>query len=562
MIDEIHVRNLALIQDATLLPDAGMTAITGETGAGKTALLASCRLLMGQRAEKDLVREGESEANIQGRLFLPESTDRDAHVDIRDRDADRTSGGEVSEREVVIDRRLTADGRSRVRINGQMASVSELASEVSPYIDLCSQHSQRILSVPSAQRHYLDLWAGVVPDGTLDAYMQAYREAKDASSRLEELRANVLAGDAALDEARYKLRQIDALSPSREDYDELMSTLRKAENAEALVRTTGEASAALSGEGGVLDGMNAAIALLTEGSRADESLVQHADSLRESLYVIEDVAHDVAKYTDAIELDVSTLEFMQERASAYQSLLRRYGPEISDLLATAEEAQATVDAVENSDELMREAEAALNAAEERLVAAADALTAAREAAAPSLEDAVNGTLARLEMGGAEMLCRLERLDRGSWGEAGADDVRFLFRPAAGMQGRPLSKIASGGELSRVMLALHVAMGDRDNVPTLVFDEIDAGVGGATALALADVLSELAESHQVIVVTHLAQVAAKAQRHYVASKLEVEGVAQTLISEVGSSRRVEELARMLSGSITASSLAHAAELLDM
>lgn len=546
MIDEIQVRNLALIQEASICPSAGMTVITGETGAGKTALLASCKLLMGQRADHDMVRQGEREAEVQGRLFLPACVGDEAFGD----------------GELVVDRRVSADGRSHVKMNGRMASVSQLSDCVSPYVSLCSQHDQQILSRPAVQRRYLDIWSAADKDGMLSAYQASFARARDARHALEEVRARIESSDARVEDARFKLRQIDSVAPSQQDYDELVSSLRKAENAELLARAANEGCDALSGDGGVLDGLNAAVVLLDEGARADEALKPLADALREAVYVVEDVAHDAARYRDAVDLDVSSLGLMQERVAAYQSLFRSYGPTVADVCAVAEEARAVVDAVDDADAALERAQRAVHQAEEALVAAADALHAARSSAAPGLAEAVTNAMGKLEMSGAELVVQADMLERDEWAEGGPDSVTFLFRPGPGMQARPLSRIASGGELSRVMLALHAVMGERDEVPTLVFDEIDAGVGGSAALALADVLGELAETHQVIAVTHLAQVAAKASVHYVASKQACDGAVFTRIDHVQGEQRTREIARMLSGSITESSLEHARELQGM
>lgn len=566
MIDEICVRNLALIKEATLRPGSGMTAITGETGTGKTALLASCRLLMGQRADKDLVREGEDEASVEGRLFLDASLGVDGDIWVDEQpEAEELQVGlaencRMVEREMVVSRRLSSDGRSRVKINGQLASVSELASLVSPAIDLCSQHDHQLLLKPQAQRHFLDMFCGNGDNGLLDSYREAYANVQEASRALDAVLAGKSATSAALEEARRILRQIDAVEPSQEDYDELMANLRKSENAELLSRVSSEAYAALSGEGCALDNLNGALGLIEDGAKADSLLSAQADSLRDALFTVEDVARDIAAYSSAIDLDVGSLEFMQERAAAYQSLMRSFGPEISDVVKRADEARSVINAVENSDEAENKARAALEAAESALHDAAQALSKARLESAPTFSREVSAVMSRLEMGSAEFICEVEMSQRDHWTIDGPDEVRFMYRPSAGMQCRPMARIASGGELSRVMLALHVIMGSQDSVPTLVFDEIDAGVGGSTALALGEVLAELAQTHQVIVVTHLAQVAARASHQYVVSKSDDEGIAQTCIQEVSGEDRIREIARMLSGSMTDASLQHARELL--
>ncbi len=533
MIDEIHVRDLALIVEATIAPAAGLTVLTGETGAGKTALLTSCKLLMGARADRTAVREGEAESCVEGRFFFDDA-------------------------EHVVRRRVTSDGRSRVQMDGRMASVGELAEVIAPSIDLCSQHDSQELLRPASHLRMLDAWADT--DALVQAYQQAFDAAQAAAAHLDKVRAGTQASAEQLEQASFILRQIEAVAPDAKEYDELTASLKKAENVEALARAAQGAREALGGDGGALERAGAALAALEEGARADEALGQMADSLREAIFLLEDASREVSAYAEGVEFEPGELARMQERVAAYQGLLRSYGPTVADALARADEARSRVQMVDEGERLEAEAQAQVDRAEAALAQHAAALSAARADAAPAFAAKMCAVMAELEMGSAEVSCAVEPLPRAQWGPTGADKVELAFRPAQNMQARPLSRIASGGELSRVLLALHVVMEDKDDVSTLVFDEIDAGVGGATAVALADVLERLAHTHQVLVVTHLAQVAARAAKHYVVRKVEDEGVARTQLVEVRSEAREQEIARMLSGGGTEASLVHARELL--
>ncbi|WP_165251657.1 DNA repair protein RecN [Adlercreutzia sp. ZJ304] len=535
MIDEIHVQNLALIADASIEPSSGLTVLTGETGAGKTALLTSCKLLMGARGERSCVREGTDEACVQGRFFI----DGDA--------------------EYVVVRRVSADGKSRVQLNGQMVSVGELADALAASIDLCSQHDSQELLKASTHLRLLDAWAG--NEGLVSAYAQAYQHYSECFAHLEEIRAGGKASAEQLEQATFVLRQIDAVSPDVGEYEELIAALSKAENAEALARAASVAREALSGDDGALTYLGQAVSSLDDGARHDETLAKFADTLRESVYIIEDVARDVAAYVDGIEFEQDALDRMQQRIAAYQGLMRAYGPTVADVVAKADEAREKISMFDNSESLELEAVASLEQANAALEQAALALSKSRQQVAIDFASKIVDVMANLEMGSAGVECQVTLLPRNQWTMSGADKVELAFRPAHNMQARPLSRIASGGELSRVLLALHVVMEDKDEVSTLVFDEIDAGVGGATANALADVLVQLSCTHQVLVVTHLAQVAARADKHYVVRKYEREGVAETDIQLVCGPDREREIARMLSGSVTDTSIAHAQELLQ-
>ena len=549
MIDEIQVRNLALIKQASLVPAPGLTVLTGETGAGKTALLSALKLLMGVRADKDFVRDGEQSLEVSGRFFGLAN-------------AEGPDGGEEASDELVATRRVSSDGRSRVTLDGRMASVRELAARVASAIDLCGQHEQQQLMKPTAHVRMLDAWAGEAVAVPQNAYKQAFSQAKAAAEELDHVLNAGAASSAKLDEARFTLERIDAVGPREGEYEELSARLARAEHAEALALAANCAHEALGGDEGAIDLLNSAIAALDEGGRFDADLLALADSLREAGFVLEDVARSARDYRDGVEFDPEALEQDQERMSALQGLLRAYGPRMVDVLAARDEAADLVSAVDDAAERERAARKKVDAAEQKLASAAQALDQVRRTAAPQFAEQVTAQMSRLEMGGAELLCEVRPLPRESWTQAGPSEVEFLFRPGAGMQARPLARIASGGEVSRVMLAIKVVLGQADSVDTLVFDEVDAGVGGSTAVALADVLVDLARTHQVIVVTHLAQVAVRGNAHYTVSKVAgTDGKPQTNLQQLSAEQRPAEIARMLSGDATQASLAHAREMLE-
>lgn len=535
MIDELQVQNLALIRDASLQPCKGLTVITGETGAGKTALLSALKLLMGTRASADLVRDGEDSLTVSGRFV----------------------SSETSEDELVAIRRVGADGRSRASLNGTMASMHELADRVAPAIDLCGQFEHQQLMRTSTHVEMLDAWAGGLVQTALDEYRSAFSASQQASDELARVRAASELSSAKLDEARFDLRRIDEVNPFDGEYESLKKDLEIAEHAESLASAVNLAHEALSAEGGALDGLNAAAAALESAGSVDTDLADLAASLREAGFILEDVAATARSYRDNIEFDPETLVQQQERFRQLQGLLKTYGPTMEDVLARREDAAETISLVDDSAARLRAAERALAEAEETLARAADNLDKARGEAAPAFSDEVTAIMARLEMGGAELVCSSERLDRSAWTTSGPSAFEFRYRPAAGLQARPLARIASGGEVSRVMLACKVVLGAHDDVDTLVFDEVDAGVGGATANALAEVIADLAQTHQTIVVTHLAQVAVHGDAHYVVTRTGNE----TDIALVEGAEREREIARMLSGTDTEVSLAHARELLQ-
>ena len=539
MIDELHVRDVALIREATIEPSAGLTVLTGETGAGKTALLSSIKLLVGERADAGMVREGSASLEVEGRLFLPGD------------DEDGT----------VVRRRVSSDGRGRVELSGHMASVRELAERVGSTVDLCGQHEHQRLLAVSTHAELLDAWAGPAAEGALSAYRDALAASARAAAELERVRDMGRATGERLDQAAFVLRRIDEVNPLDGELEELEARLPRVEHGEALMSAAAGARERLSGDEGACDALGDAVRALEEASRYDERLAAWARSLESSLIDVEDVSSELRDYADEVDFDPEELDRLQTRLAALEGLRRSFGPRMSDVFRRRDEAREVVSAASDGGELERRAAEELARREAELAAAADALDAVRAEAAPRLSAAVSEQMALLEMGGAGLEVVQERLPRDEWGARGPSRVEFLYRPGVGLTARPLRRIASGGEVSRVMLALKVVLGEADACETLVFDEVDAGVGGATAVALAGVLAHLARTHQVIVVTHLAQVAVAAERHYLVEKREGEGgVPETTLTEISGEDRVAEVARMLSGDTGAASRDLAREML--
>jgi DNA repair protein RecN (Recombination protein N) len=537
MIDELHVSDVALIRDATIAPADGLTVLTGETGAGKTALLQACKLLAGERADAGAVREGASALVVEGRVFT--RGDPDGHV---------------------VRRSVEAGGRGRVELDGHMASVRELAEQVGTGIDLCGQHEHQRLLSSSTHAALLDAFAGERDAEALVRYREALDAAAVAAAELARIREAGAASADRLDEASFVLSRIDEVAPQEGELEHLEETLPVAEHSEALIRAAETAHEAVSGDDGAADRLSSAVSALRAAAPYDHTLAERADALESALIDAQDVAEGLRSYRDAIELDPAELEAMQTRQARLQGLMRTYGPSMDDVFARRAAAADLIEAAGDTGERERAAVKAVERSEAELARAADAVDACRHEAAPLLAEAVGAQMARLEMGTAALEVSVERLPRSQWGPAGPSHVELLYQPGSGLTPRPLKKIASGGEVSRVMLACKVVEGESDAAETLVFDEVDAGVGGATAVALADVLADLAKTHQVIVVTHLAQVAVRADRHYVVAK-SAGDVPETTISEVTGDERIAEVARMLSGDASKAALAHAAEMLE-
>lgn len=540
MIDEIRVENLALIREASLVPCSGLTVLTGETGAGKTALLSALKLLMGERADASSVREGEAGLVVEGRFF---------------KGADDPEGFGVV-------RSVSADGRSRVKIDGSISSVRELATRVGSMIDLCGQHEHQSLLDSANHVRMVDSWAADTIAPILDDYRAKLHVARAAAAELARVTEASRSKGALLDEARFAVERISEVDPRLGEYEELEESLPRAEHAEALASAANDAQSLLSEENAALDSLNGAIAELQRMAGVDKKLSEFADSLAEASILIEDAAADLRRYRDSVDFDPEELARQQDRFAQLKGLLRQYGPTMDDVFARLESSKELLSLVDDAEERVKRARLELDAAESDLVQAARALMKARSVAGPRFCREVVRQMARLEMGGAEVLWDERELPRERWTDSGPSICVLLYRSGSGLTPRPLKRIASGGELSRVLLAAKVVMGSADHAGTLVFDEVDAGVGGATARSLATVLADLAKTHQVIVVTHLAQVAVVADAHYVVRKADTgSGIPETSLVPVEGDERVAEIARMLSGDSSPESLAHARAMLE-
>lgn len=535
MLSELHVRNLALIEETWLEFGPGMTALTGETGAGKTVLVGALKLLLGERADSSDVRHGAAEAVVEGRLTF--------------------SAGEV-----IARRRVSADGRSRCTLDGDMVTVGQLAERLGPLVDLHGQHEHQALLSAATHVEYLDRWAGPAVARARAEYETALGDHGAAAAECARLQGVLSDSASRADYLRFVVAEIDSVAPLPNEDDELRAQLPALQHAEKLSSAANDAVVALRDDGGASDALASALGALGRVEGIDPALDALIARLRDAEAVLDDTSAEVRSYRDRVEHDPAALDRVLARLAELSSLAKKHGPTLGEVLRTREEAAATIEALDLGEEGLVAARRAVETAAEKLLSAGRELAKAREAAAPEFAAALEAAAGELALEGATVAVDFTDLDFDRWTEAGPHRVEFLYSPAAGVPPRPLARIASGGEVSRVMLALKGVLGGADDVEILVFDEVDAGIGGATAHAVGRRLAELAREHQVIVVTHLAQVAAYADRQLVVEKNTAQGGAATRVYPVEGEERVAEISRMLSGDDTAVSLEHARELL--
>ena len=570
MLEEIRIGSLGVIDSSTLELGPGLTVITGETGAGKTMLVTALGLILGGRADSGAVRTGARTARVEG-VVRASASDQFA-------DAVEDAGGEVEDDRVVLARNVSAEGRSRAFVGGASVPVSVLAQVAEPLVAVHGQSDQHRLLQARAQREALDRFGGDQLAGLLDQYSELHDRLAATESELAEVVASSRDRAREADQLRFGLSEIEAVAPEPGEDDALAAEESRLGFADTLRTAAEQAREALSSDAEEPDALattSAARSLLESVRDHDTEAAELADRLAEISYLLSDVAADVASYASRIESDPVRLAAVSERRAALTALTRKYGETVDEVLAWAESSATRLDELDHTDDRIEELRAERDELRGRLGDLAGRLSAGRTEAATRLANEVTAELGLLAMPHAriEVAVRQQELTEDAEGlrvgdrtlrftATGVDDVEFLLAANVGSEPRPLAKVASGGELSRVMLALEVSLAATSPVPTFVFDEVDAGVGGKAAGEVGRRLARLARSAQVLVVTHLPQVAAYADHHVVVEKSSDGSVTTSGLTALDAAARERELSRMFAGlEESDTALAHARELLE-
>jgi DNA repair protein RecN (Recombination protein N) len=548
MLNELRVQNLLLIERAELRFAAGLNVLTGETGAGKTVLAHALDLLLGGRAKPGIVRPGAAEAYVEGVFDLP--------GELRCELGERLP---ADAEEVVLARRIGADGRTRPLVNGRSATVSDLRELAAPLITFYGQHEHRRLTLAGAQLQILDGFCGNAQLARRARVAAAYATMREAAQALARLRDVAGARERELDLLDFELAEIEAADPSEEEARALRAERGRLQHVEALRGAAlGAAEAAGADEAGIAS-------LLASGGRGlqgargiDAALDCMGERWRALTYEVSELAADLRRYAEQLDAEPGRLDDIAERLAVLDRLERKHGGSIESVLAHAEHCRQRRDELARAELQIEAAGARLAEATMQLEAGSAALRKARSGAAPKLAAAVRARLDELAMKGAAFEIVLAQREAGP---AGGDAVEFLIAPNPGVSAAPLREIASGGELSRVMLAL-MGVVSHGSASTLVFDEVDAGIGGQTARAVGDQLRDLATGRQLICITHLPQIASLAARHFSIAKDPSTTPAQATVCELRDREVVTELVRMLGADDDADGAArrHAEELL--
>jgi DNA repair protein RecN (Recombination protein N) len=565
MLAELRIRDLGVIDDAHLEVSAGLNVLTGETGAGKTMVVDALALLLGGRADPGAVRSGRPAALVEGRLH----TGDDAQVAA----ALATAGVTDEDGEVVVARQVLAEGRSRAQLQGRMATVAVVAEIVRPLVEVHGQHEFQDLLRPGVQRDLLDRYAGEAALDLRAAFGSGWRRLRAVTRELDDLVARAREREREIDLLRHQLEEIDAAQVRVGESAELAAEAERLANAESLQQAAALAHQLLEDDddAGAATALGAAARAVQGPGGHDRALGELGERAQALAAEVGDLASSLRAYAEAVLVDPARLEEINQRMALVRDLERKYGDDEAAILAFAGQAAERLAELEGGTLRSESLEAEAAELRHSLAGTGAELTAARRAAAARLGEAVRVELADLAMPAAQVEVAVEQdpsedgLEVGgrrlAATEDGLDRVEFRLAAHPGAPVRPLGRAASGGELSRVMLALRVVLAAVDRTPTLVFDEVDAGVGGRTAAAVGRRLAELARRHQVLVVTHLPQIAAHADRHFTVEKRSDEGSTSTDVRLLDNAGRVGELSRMLSGMEgSGHAQAHAEELL--
>jgi DNA repair protein RecN (Recombination protein N) len=572
---EMRLRGLGVIRDAVLELGPGLTVVTGETGAGKTMVVTGLGLLMGGRSDPGLVRGGQPTAVVEGRLAV----DPAGAVAARAAEA----GADLDEGDVlIVSRTVPAEGRGRAHVGGRSVPVGLLAELAEELVAVHGQSDQLRLKSTVRQRETLDRFAGAAVTGPLDRYRATWTRLRTVETDLAELVQRARERTAEAELLRLGLAEIERIEPVGGEDVELRAEASRLAHAEELRTAATTAHLALAGDPGDSVGQADAGQLVDMARRSLEQVRAHdprlaalADRLAELSYLAADIAAECASYTDGVESDPARLAAVEQRRAELATLTRVYGDTVDDVLAWAQASSRRLLELEGDDDRIAALQAEREQLRGRLAELGAKVSLARQEAADRLAARVGAELVELAMPHARLQVDVRQRRDGNGlpvdlghgqvtlvpGPEGFDDVELLLAPHAGAPARPLARGASGGELSRVMLGLEVVLGAADPVPTFVFDEVDSGVGGRAALGIGRRLARLARSSQVLVVTHLPQVAAFADRHLLVVKSDDGEITESGVRLLDDESRVRELARMLGGMEESDSArAHAEELL--
>jgi DNA repair protein RecN (Recombination protein N) len=551
MLTELRIRNFAIIESLALPLSDGFNVLSGETGAGKSIIVGALGFLLGERGSSDLIRTGADKATVEGVFDISKSPALAAIVDER--------GIESDDGTVVLKREISSAGRGRAWANGSPVTATVLGEIGRALVNLHGQHEAQTLLDGESQRQILDEFGGATAQAEL--VRGAHADLAAVRREISHLASRRAEAERRADYLRHVTREVEEAKLTPGEDSRLEDEARVLENADELRGLAQGMSAILSGEDdGVLERLASVNRSLSSVQKVDPAGARLQELFDSGFYALEELSRAVDEYASSVDLDPDRLESVRRRREIIYTLVKKYGPTLDDVIESGRKARAELDLVDSASFDLAQLETRQKAATDHLIETAKKLSSMRSAAAKKISKAVDGVLPDLGMNGGHFTVRLN--PKNAPDENGSEDVEFLVALNVGHDARPLARVASGGELSRVMLALKTILARADAVPTLVFDEVDAGIGGKVGLQVGDTLRRVAEHHQVFAISHLPQIAARAHNHIVVAKAARGGVTTADVTVLEGTTRVVEIARMLGGDPESKvSRDHARELLE-
>ncbi|MDO4902963.1 MAG: DNA repair protein RecN [Limosilactobacillus sp.] len=553
MLSELTIDNLAIIKHLSLEFSDQMTVLTGETGAGKSIIIDAVGLLAGGRGSQEFIRRGEDKLCLQGQFVLNDNPELGQLLD--------SLGIEHDDHDLIISREIHRNGRNTIRVNGTLVNATMLRQIGSYLVDIQGQNEHQLLMQPEKHLGMLDQYASKEVAPLMAKYSELYRDYTELKSAVTKKQSNEQQWAQRLDMLRYQVNEIGEAQLKADEEDQLTSERDRLEHFQQISNALQQAVTTFNeGDAPVLDQIASVMEAIDGIAEFDDEYDSLSKSLNDAYYALQDVANEAGTQLDLLEFDDGRLAQIDQRLTLIGDLERKYGDSVPAVLAYYDKIKAELDSMEKAADSSSDLEERLTAAEAQLKSVGEDLSAARQKAARQLSKLVHQQLAELYMDKAEFEVHFAKQD---FAAAGIDDVEFYIRTNPGEAMGPLAKIASGGELSRVMLALKTIFAANEGVTSIIFDEVDTGVSGRVAQAIADKIRLIAAHSQVMCITHLPQVAAVAQHHFLIKKSVHDDRTTTTVTTLSEEERVNELARMLSGEkITKLTTEHAQELLKM
>ena len=534
MLSLLKIRNLALVDELSWEPGSGLIGVTGETGAGKSVIIGGLKLVLGERADKSLIRSGEDSCSVEAVFEMEDPSEINAILE--------DGGLAACDDTQLIVRRVIGQSANRQFVNDSPVTLTLLKRLGEHLVDLHGPHDHQSLLSTERQLAMLDAYAGA--DAAISKYRGAYKAWREKTAELEEIRHAENASAQEIELLRHQVDEIDAANIRPEDEHDLEDRWRRASNSSRLVEAAAAALAALNGDDGILERLSEVQRLTRDLEKLDPSICERTASLETACVELQDLESNLSDYADELDIDPAQAASLEERVNLLESLKRKYGPSLTDVAARRDNAAARLDTIENRGEKLETLGKEVAACRATLDADGKALTSLRKKVAPKLAKEISSQLKDLGFKQASFETPLLNLTEP--GPQGFEAIDFQFGPNPGEPLLPLRQIASSGEISRVLLAVKSALAEQDATPLMVFDEIDANVGGEVAGAVGRKMAALGTRHQVIAITHFPQVAATAARHFVVEKEVSGGRTRSRLFAVSGESRINELVRMLGG----------------